>query len=128
MDTIHAYVDRMTESIRCNALEWQTLNDTAWRLGQIHEAEGDEEALRRGVRYAERAARLIDPCAPTDEDRGNTSLVYDTLRYLHEVGGEPDLALEYAVRARDVLPHGHPRFARRQETVERLREAASTPR
>jgi hypothetical protein len=116
----------MVAAIECNGLHEASLNNAAYALGCVYRQTGDRAALDSALGYARRAVRLNEPerrggeCAMDATRRDLLSNHMDTLRELHEIGGDRSAALATAQRALDVLEPSDPDYADRKAVLERL--------
>jgi tetratricopeptide (TPR) repeat protein len=97
---VRAYVGHVADALECNGLNSDTLNDTAWVLGQLFALNGNRDDLELGQLYAERAIKLRETdrsgseCAETTVDQRFLGMANDTLAELHEKAGDLAAALK----------------------------------
>jgi tetratricopeptide (TPR) repeat protein len=96
---IQTYVDHVANALDCNGLNPDTLNDTAWVLGQLYERTGERDTLELALQYSERAVKLKQAdraggkCGTGTNDLRVLGMAHDTRAELHEKAGDYEAAL-----------------------------------
>jgi hypothetical protein len=129
LPTLQEYVAHMSRAIALSGLDYQTLNNAAWVLGNyVYGQSGDEADLSQALEFARRATWLTDPareggsCVVPVSARQSHSSSHDTRRALQEIAGDLPGALASARAARDALPFDDRRYATRVAHVQRLEQ------
>jgi hypothetical protein len=118
-------LDLVERSLHYNGLQPETLNAGAFIHVRLYEHDKSAAHLAQATQLIRRAIRQTDrslhsPCGSSEEDRGNLSDYYDTLRDVQELGGDLTGALETARTALAVLDPEDDDVGKRTDEITRI--------